>query len=116
MGDYTFSLAEFNLGIFQAVAGVTAEEKKKETIPTGVLLIQLDNDEFLAAGGLGSATLRIAKSAACKSDKIGILSLDQVFFKDGQEILHRLNGDEAAFGGPVFEGGTSVFKLKMFKY
>lgn len=116
MGDYTFSLSEFNLGIFQAVAGVTAEEKKKETIPTGVLLIQLDNDEFLVAGGLGSATLRIAKSASCKADKIGILSLDQVFFKDGQEILHRLNGDEAAFGGPVFEGGASVFKLKMFKY
>ena len=30
--------------------------------------------------------------------------------------IHRLNGDEAAFGGPVFEGGASVFKLKMFKY
>ena len=118
MGDYVISLKRNSFAEAQGLLGVDIEnENEKEEEAAGFLIIQLAENEFLVAGGVGSSILSISKNKSDSSAQAGYLSVDEVSYLNGEVLTHRLNGDETAFGGPVLKKGEAkIFKIKMYTY
>ena len=116
LGGYTFSISPTNFSSFAAVAGVDAHGSTSAgaTDVSGVLVIQRGEGEFLVLGGVGACSLRVSSADGSFSE---ILSVDEIR-KDsqGNNYLHRLNGDETSMGAASFRGGQAqAFIVKMHK-
>jgi len=122
MGKYTITMRRFNTQAAQALVGVAGSEQENAALPAGVLIIQTGDDEFLVAGGVGDCTISFRQGNPLKpqpGQKLsGILSVDEVTYDEqGNELLHRVNGDETAFGTCVIPSGqVKCFKVKMYEY
>ena len=119
MGNYTVSLRKMSTRAAQALVGVAVgEDNAQEEIASGVLVIQVADDEFIVAGGVGGVTVNISKGEQSKAEHVGLLSVDEICVDaNGKEYLHRLNGDETSFGGGVIPAGqVKAFRIKMYTY
>ena len=118
MGDYVISVRKPSVVNSEALFGAKLEEGKQSSVSSGALIIQLADDEFLIAGGVGGITFSIGKGSKCKADHVAILSSDWITYDaQGHEQRHRLNGDEVSLGiGTALPGEASIFHVKMFKY
>jgi len=118
MGDYLISLRKPAVVNSEALFGANFEAGKQSSVASGALIIQLADDEFLVAGGVGGISISISKGSKCKADHVAILSSDWITYDDqGNELRHRLNGDEVSSGiGIAKPGEASIFHVKMFKY
>ena len=118
MGKYDLSVRPFTTRSSQAVVGVTTSDRETATENVaGLLIIQTDEDEFLVAGGIGEMVISIRRTEGNKN-QVFFESVDEITFTDdGRELLHRLNGDETAFGGPVIRNGeVKALRIKMYEY
>lgn len=117
MGGYKFSVEPFSAGMSMAVAGIEVEEDEKKHTAAGMLVIELQEGDFLVAG-YGDMLVKIGKGSRHKADNVGLLSVDEISFTpQGRMLAHRLNGDETSSGGvviPVRE--AKVFRVKMYAY
>ena len=108
------------LSTAQAVLGVAGADDKKEPEANvgGAIIFQTGEDEFFLAGGIGEFCLNIKLTDEGKGRFSAFESVDEITFtEDGQELIHRLNGDETAFGGVVFrKGRVQAFRVKMYEY
>ena len=119
MGKYNITARPFSVRSSQAVVGVSVNEGQKEDANVaGVLVIQTGEDEFLVAGGIGEVVVGFRLANADKNHHAFFESVDEIAVtEDGQELLHRLNGDETAFGGPVIlKGQVKAFRVKLYEY
>ena len=119
MGKYTISARAFSARSSQAVVGVSVADKEKEAANVaGVLVIQMSENEFLVAGGIGSVVVGFRLTGADKKHHSHFESVDEITFtEDGQQLLHRLNGDETAYGGPVIpKGAVKAFRVRLYEY
>lgn len=118
MGKYDISIRPFTTRSSQAVVGVTTNDREiaAENV-AGLLIFQTDEDEFLVAGGIGEMVISIRPTDGNKKN-VFFESVDEITFtNDGRELLHRLNGDETAFGGPVIRSGeVKALRIKMYEY
>lgn len=119
IGDYEFSIAPFSAARAFAVAGVVAQDNpnRNPNEVAGLMIVAVNDHEFILAG-MGDQMIGIEKSATCKADNIGLLSVDELIFTaDGRTVSHRLNGDETALGGAVIgTGQAKAFRIKMYQY
>lgn len=119
MGKYIISARQFSARSSQAVVGVSIDDKGKSAVNVaGVLIVQTDEDEFLIAGGIGEVVVSIKLADESKQRHSGFESVDEISFTpEGKELLHRLNGDETAYGGPVIrQGEVKAFRIRMYEY
>ena len=118
MGDYILSIRRMDFGGSFGLFGAQFEaEKEKEKSSAGLIVFQLADNEFLVAGGIGGIMINVVKSKSNTAENIGLASVDEISFENGEMRTHRLNGDETAFGGPVIkEGEVKIFKIKMYEY
>lgn len=122
MGKYNISMRRFNTKASAALMGVAGNAVENTTYPAGILIIQTGEDEFLVAGGVGDCVVNINTgnpiSVKPGQKQCGILSVDEVTYDaDGNEVLHRVNGDETAYGTCVIPNGmVKCFKVKMYEY
>ena len=119
MGSYKISMMKFSSQGSAALFGSEVDDSHLPKIDTGgVLIIQVAENEFLVAGGLGGVTVMFSKGSKSKAKAVGYVSVDEIAFdKDGQVYEHRLNGDEVAYGGPTIPSGTvKMFRVKVFEY
>lgn len=119
MGKYTITARPFSARTSQAVVGVSiADQKKEATNVAGALVIQTGEDEFIVAGGIGEMVVGFRLTNADKEHHASFESVDEITFTEyGQELLHRLNGDETAYGGPVIpKGEVKAFRVKLYEY
>ena len=122
MGKYTITMRRFNTKASQAMVGVAGSEQENTTLPAGVLIIQTGDDEFLVAGGVGDCTVSIRQGNPLNPQpgkkQSGILSVDEVTYdSEGNELIHRVNGDETAFGTCVIPSGeVKTFRVKMYEF
>ena len=122
LGKYTISMRRFNTKASQALVGVAGSESVNAITPAGVLVIQTGEHEFIVAGGVGDCTVSFHQGNPLKytpgQKQSGILSVDEITYDaDGKELVHRVNGDETAFGTCVIpDGQVKMFKVKMYEY
>lgn len=119
MGKYTITARPFSTRASQAVVGVSIAEREKEAANVaGALIIQTGEDEFLVAGGIGEIVVGFRLTNADSKHHAFFESVDEITFtEDGQELLHRLNGDETAYGGPVIpKGEVKAFRVRLYEY
>ena len=122
MGKYTISMLRFNTKASQALVGVAGSETENAQLPAGVLIIQTGDDEFIVAGGVGDCTVNFSLGNPLDykpgQKQGGILSVDEITWDaEGREMLHRVNGDETAFGTCVIPNGqVKAFRVKMYEY
>ena len=87
-----------------------------------MLVIQTGEHEFIVAGGIGDCTVNFHQGNPLKytpgQKQSGILSVDEITYDaDGKELVHRVNGDETAFGTCVIpDGQVKMFRVKMYEY
>ena len=98
--------------------GMSIEEVKQSDVAAGLLVIQTGEDEFLIAGGIGGLSVVISKSPKSKAEHISYASVDQITYDAaGNELRHRLNGDETSFSVATIPAGqVGIFRIKMFEY
>ena len=61
--------------------------------------------------------VNVSKSQSNKSENVEYASVDEIAFRNGKMLSHRLNGDETAFVEPVVkEGELKIFRIKMYGY
>lgn len=118
LGDYSIEVRSHSVsGVFGLFGAEVEEEGGEDKDAAGFIVIQLDTNEFLVAGGVGGSIIRISNSKSNKWDHVGYASVDEITFVNGEMKTHRLNGDETAFGGPVIQDGeVKIFKIKMYGY
>lgn len=122
MGKYNISMRRFNTKASQALVGVAGSETENAQLPAGVLIIQTGEHEFLVAGGVGDCTLSFHQGNPMNytpgQKQSSILSVDEVTYDaEGNQLLHRVNGDETAFGTCVIPNGqVKIFKVKMYEF
>lgn len=122
MGKYTVTMRRFNTQASQALVGVAGSEQENTTLPAGVLIIQTGEHEFIVAGGVGDCTVSFRQGNPLSPKKgqkqSGILSVDEITYDaQGNELRHRVNGDETAFGTCVIPSGqVKTFLVKMYEY
>jgi hypothetical protein len=118
MGDFNISVRRFSSsGSFGLFGAQFRTEESKEKSPAGLIVFQTDKNEYVVAGGIGGIVINVNKTISNKWENVGLASVDEIIFKNGKMLYHRLNGDETAFGGPVIkEGDVKIFKIKMYGY
>lgn len=122
MGKYTLNMRRFNTKASQALVGVAGSETENAQLPAGLLIIQTADDEFIVAGGVGDCTLTFFRGNPLDykpgQKQGGVLSVDEITWDaEGREMLHRVNGDETAFGTCVIPNGqVKTFRVKMYEY
>jgi len=118
MGDYTIYMSRFSsAGLFDMTGGRFGIEGEEDRSPAGLIIIKLDDDEFLVAGGVGGIQIAVKGSKSNKAHYSGYASVDEITFENGEMRNHRLNGDETALGGAIIKPGeVKVFKIKMYTY
>jgi hypothetical protein len=85
-------------------------------------VIQTGEPEFIVAGSIGDCTVNFHQGNPLKytpgQKQSGILSVDEITYDaDGKELVHRVNGDETAFGTCVIpDGQVKMFRVKMYEY
>ena len=122
LGKYIVSMRRFDTSASQALMGVAGDNVQNAILPAGVLVIQTGDDEFLVSGGVGDCTVSFYQGNPLAvqpgQKQCGILSVDEITYDaDGNEIAHRVNGDETAYGGCVIpKGEVKTFRVKMYEY
>jgi hypothetical protein len=118
MGDYTVSMRRFSsANVFKSTGGKFGVEGEDDKNAAGLIVIKLQDNEFLVAGGIGGAIVNISKGKSNKFENVGYASVDEISYENGKMISHRLNGDETAMGGAVIKPGeVKIFKIKMYGY
>lgn len=119
MGKYSISMRKFSSAASEALFGVAVDDSGLPKLDTaGALIIQVAEDEFLVAGGLGGVSIGFSKGSKSKANAVAYNSVDELIFgKDGKVYTHRLNGDEVAYGGCTIPAGTvKMFRVKVFEY
>ncbi len=117
MGEYVIAVRRFTTEGAEHLVGVAGEEVKvSANNVAGLCIVQEAPDQFLVAGGIGSMIISIYPRMS--SRRAAIERVDEVtFLPDGQEQLHRLNGDETTLGDPVIRSGeVKAFRIKMYQY
>lgn len=117
MGRYIVAIRPYSTSQAQALVGVAGEEVKMTgTNVAGAVVIQEDEDQFLVAGGIGNFMVNVY--SAEEGRRVAFESVDEVTFDvDGNELMHRLNGDETTLGGPVIrDGEVKAFRIKMYAF
>ena len=118
MGKYTISIMRSSTQGAENLFGMTMEEVKQSDVAAGLLIIQTGEDEFLMAGGIGGLSVIINKSSKSKAEHISYASVDKITYDaQGNELRHRLNGDETSFSvATIPVGQVGIFRVKMFEY
>ena len=118
MGDYTVSMRRFSsANLFKTTGGKFGVEGEEDKSAAGLIVIKLQDNEFLVAGGIGGAIVNISKGKYNKFENVGYVSVDEISYENGKMLSHRLNGDETAMGGAVIKPGeVKIFKIKMYGY
>lgn len=118
MGKYTISIMRSSTQGAENLFGMTMEEVKQSDVAAGLLIIQTGEDEFLVAGGIGGLSVVINKSNKSKAEHISYVSVDKITYDaNGNELRHRLNGDETSFSvATIPVGQVGIFRIKMFEY
>ena len=119
MGKYSISMRQFSTGGSEALFGMTVDDSGLPKLNTaGALIIQVAEDEFIVAGGLGGVAISFGKGSKSKAQGVSFTSVDELCFdKDGKVYAHRLNGDEVAYGlGAIRAGNVKMFRIKVFEY
>jgi hypothetical protein len=117
MGKYVVAVRPYSTWQAQALVGVAGEEVKMTgTNVAGLVVMQEAEDQFLVAGGIGNLMVNVY--SAEQGRRVAFESVDEVTFDaEGNELLHRLNGDETTLGGPVIrDGEVKAFRIKMYEY
>lgn len=119
MSDYKIYAAGFKAVGSEAMTGVKSEEKKvrKDNV-AGLIIFKTGKDEFIVAGGVGSIMVSFNLVSPKKDVHLAMESVDEILFKDdGSYELHRVNGDETAYGGVVIrDGEVKAYKIKLYRY
>lgn len=118
MGKYTISIMRSSTQGAENLFGMTMDEVKQSDVAAGLLIIQTGEDEFLVAGGIGGLSVVISKSSKSKAEHISYASVDKITYDaNGNELRHRLNGDETSFSvATIPVGQVGIFRIKMFEY
>lgn len=122
MGNYSIMMQRFSTSTAQAVMGVAGDDKVDAQLPAGALVIQTGDDEFLVAGGVGGCAIRFGHADASPyhpgQKQAAILCVDEITYDaSGNRLLHRVNGDETAFGTCVIPTGeVKTFLVRMYEY
>lgn len=118
MGDYVISIQRMRLGGSFGLFGAQFDEgEQMEPSAASLIIFQLEDNEFLVAGGVGGIMVSINKGRSNKWNNIGLASVDEITFSNREMLSHRLNGDETAFGGPVIrEGEVKIFRIRLYGY
>jgi len=117
MGDFSVYISRFSsAGLFKKTGGRFGIAGEEDRSPAGLIVIKLNKDEFLVAGGVGGIQVTVSgsKSNTAFTDYV---SVDEITFEKGKMKSHRLNGDEIALGGAIIKPGeVKVFKIKVYNY
>jgi len=118
MGNYTISMRRFSsANLFKSTGGKFGVEGEEDKSAAGLIVIKLQDNEFLVAGGIGGAIVSISKGKSNKFENVGYASVDEISYENGKMLSQRLNGDETAMGGAVIKPGeVKIFKIKMYGY
>ncbi len=118
MGDYTVSMRRFSsANLFKLTGGRFGVEGEEDKSAAGLIVIKLQDNEFLVAGGIGGVVVSISKAKSSKFENVGYASVDEISYENGKMLSHRLNGDETAMGGAIIKPGeVKIFKIKMYGY
>ena len=118
MGNYSVSIRRFSsANLFKSTGGKFGVEGEEDKSAAGLIVIKLQDNEFLVAGGIGGAIVNISKGKSNKFENVGYASVDEINYENGKMLSHRLNGDETAMGGAVIKPGeVKIFKIKMYGY
>lgn len=118
MGDFDVHISRFSsAGLFKLTGGRFGIAGEEDRSPAGLIVIKLDNNEFLVAGGVGGIQIAVNSSKSNKASYSDYTSIDEITFERGQMKSHRVNGDEIALGGAIIKPGeVKVFKIKMHTY
>lgn len=118
MGNYSVSIRRFSsVNLFKSTGGKFGVEGEEDKSAAGLIVIKLQDNEFLVAGGIGGAIVNISKGKSNKFENVGYASVDEINYENGKMLSHRLNGDETAMGGAVIKPGeVKIFKIKMYGY
>ncbi len=118
MGNYTIYMSRFSSeGLFKQTGGRFGVEGEEDRSPASLMIIQLANDEFIFAGGVGGIQIAVNKSKCNPNKYVGYASVEEIVLENGQLKMHRLNGDETALGGAIIRPGeVKAFKIKMYSY
>lgn len=116
--DYIISIGRpMNLGTFGMFGVDMDSESKPAEIAAGLIVFQLQDNEFIVAGGVGGIRINVTKGKNNKWENIGLASVDEIAFKEGRMLMHRLNGDETAMGAAIINpGDVKIFKIRMYGY
>ncbi|MBF4473035.1 DUF5597 domain-containing protein [Flavobacterium sp. HJJ] len=117
MGDFAVYMSRFSsAGLFKKTGGRFGIAGEEDRSPAGLVVIKLNKDEFLVAGGVGGIQVTVSgsKTNTAFSDYI---SVDEITFEKGKMRSHSLNGDETALGGAIIKPGeVKIFKIKVYNY
>jgi hypothetical protein len=118
MGNYTIAIRRFSsANLFKSTGGKFGVEGEEDKNAAGLIVIKLQDNEFLVAGGIGGVVVNISKGKSNKFENVGYMSVDEISYENGKMLSHRLNGDETAMGGPVIKPGeVKIFRIKMYEY
>ena len=118
MGDYTVSIRRFSAAnLFKSTGGRFGVEGVEDKSAVGIIVIKLQDNEFLVAGGIGGTIVNISKGISNKFENVGYASVDEISYENGKMLSHRLNGDQTAMGAAVIKPGeVKIFKIKMYGY
>ncbi|MCG6190109.1 GH35 family beta-galactosidase [Maribellus maritimus] len=114
VGKHEVTIQRFSPGnLFEITGGKFGIEAKLCNSAAAAIIIKQKENEFLIAG-TGDILIKVSKVNKQGKSPHTYISIDELIFKDGKIIHHRLNGDETAFGGPyVSEEKPKVFKIKV---
>jgi beta-galactosidase GanA len=118
IGDYTVSIRRFSAAnLFKSTGGRFGVEGEEDKSAVGIIVIKIQDNEFLVAGGIGGTVVNISKGISNKFENVGYASVDEISFENGKMLSHRLNGDQTAMGAAVIKPGeVKIFKIKMYGY
>ena len=118
MGEYTVSIRRFSAAnLFKSTGGRFGVEGVEDKSAVGIIVIKLQDNEFLVAGGIGGTIVNISKGISNKFENVGYASVDEISYENGKMLSHRLNGDQTAMGAAVIKPGeVKIFKIKMYGY
>lgn len=118
MGEYEVFVSRFSsAGLFKKTGGRFGIAGEEDRSPAGLLIIKTADNEFIVAGGVGGIQVTVSASKNNKAFYSDYLSVDEIIYENEKMILHRLNGDETALGGPIIKPGeVKMLKIKMYTY
>ena len=120
MGDYKVTLSQMSTEYSMALMGIESTDNVPVAKENGVMVVQVADNEFIVAGGLNGITVNFTKSSKSKSNKkhVGLISVDEITFdNEGNELTHRLNGDETSFGHVcIYQNSVKAFRVRLYEY